>query len=429
MITGLRNPSGIDHVPYICTEELSPQSEVLGTDAQWFYLEAEEDDRLRVLLTMSIGTGRDFAKDKRLMEHVQKGRITKAMLKSTGKKEFSNEIIRRANLMGIDPTVFPRPKAWANPKRLTWMMDNKIGAAEEEWMVGEFESYLKMKDDEAADDIIPGSNIRKADRYKMRLYEAVFLEALRDAFLRRNDSLSRLQLDARNSVEERVVPFHELVCNKHNDETWIPLSKNFPFFHHELTESFYLPKEQDLTPEQVKRLLVEVRGRLNQVIQNWKTSGNGKMNMTNPGKVIKVRGVNDGIYDSNDEDEDDVIFVDDDRWQFAQNCGMHLGYFWCLCELHELTDECLQRCEGAGVTMDNIRATSVGGGVGTPKKVDTNGYSNVLSLITKQMANNQKLSLYNIETNEASDELSQLKSQIQFLKAERYQAQQWKATT
>ena len=69
MITGLRNPSGIDHFPYDYTEELSPQSEVLGTDAQRFYLEAEEDDRLRVLLTMSIGTGRDFAKDKWLMEH------------------------------------------------------------------------------------------------------------------------------------------------------------------------------------------------------------------------------------------------------------------------------------------------------------------------------------------------------------------------
>ena len=174
MINDLCNPSGIDHFPCLSTEELSPQSEVLGTDAQRFYLEVEEDDRLRVLLTMSIGTGRDLAKNERLLEHIKKGRMTKAMISTTGKKEFSNEIIRRANLMDIDPKVFPRPKAWANPKRLKWMMENKIDAAEEEWMMEEFDSYLKMKDDEAADDIIPGSNIRKADRYKMRLYEAVF---------------------------------------------------------------------------------------------------------------------------------------------------------------------------------------------------------------------------------------------------------------
>ena len=135
------------------------------------------------------------------------------MLGTTGKKEFSNEIVWRANLMDIDPKVFPWPKGWANPKRLKWLIENKIGTDEEEWVVEEFNSFLKKKDDEAADDIVPGSNIRKAGRYKMRLYEVVFLEALRDAFLRRNDLLSRLQLDARNSEAERVVPFEKLVCN------------------------------------------------------------------------------------------------------------------------------------------------------------------------------------------------------------------------
>ena len=74
------------------------------------------------------------------------------------------------------------------------------------------------------------------------------------------------------------------------------LLKN-PIFHHELTDTFSLPKEQELTPEQVKRFLVDVRGWLNQVIQNWKTSGNGKMNCTNPGKVmvVEVRGINGGV--------------------------------------------------------------------------------------------------------------------------------------
>ena len=46
---------------------------------------------------------------------------------------------------------------------------------------------------------IPGSNIRYSDKYKMRLYEAYFLDEFRDALLTRNDSLSRQELDARNS--------------------------------------------------------------------------------------------------------------------------------------------------------------------------------------------------------------------------------------
>ena len=131
------------------------------------------------------------------------------------------------------------------------------------------------------------------------------------------------------------------------------------------------------------------------MIQHWKTSANGKMNCTNLGKVVKVRGIGGGVDESDNEDKDDVIFIDNNRWQLAQNSGMHL-VFWCLCELNELIDECLQRCEGAGVTMDNIGATSVGGG--SSKKMDTKGHTNVLSLIQNQMANNQKLSLYNIKT-------------------------------
>ena len=116
-----------------------------------------------------------------------------------------------------------------------------------------------------ADDIVPGSNLHCSDKYKMRLYEAFFYEDFRDAFMRRNDSLSRVQLDARNSEKERVKPFFEIVCDKYNEKDWTPLSKPFPLFHHELIQSFDLPllEGQELTYKQTKRLLVEVRGRHN----------------------------------------------------------------------------------------------------------------------------------------------------------------------
>ena len=81
---------------------------------------------------------------------------------------------------------------------------------EENWVRSEFEAIIKKFDDEAAAEEVAGSNIRKSDRYKMRLYEAVFLEEFRDAFMKRNDSLSRAQLDARNSESDRVKPFEEI---------------------------------------------------------------------------------------------------------------------------------------------------------------------------------------------------------------------------
>ena len=45
-------------------------------------------------------------------------------------------------------------------------------------------------------------------------------------------------------------------------------------------------------------------------------------------KKFKIRGV-DGVVDTDDVDEvnDDIIFVDDDRWQFCQHVVTHLGYF------------------------------------------------------------------------------------------------------
>ena len=51
------------------------------------------------------------------------------------------------------------------------------------------------------------------------------------------------------------------------------------------------------------------------------------------------------------EVDNGVIFMDDDCWQFCQQFGMHLGYFWCLADLNHLTEDCTQKCKGVGVTM------------------------------------------------------------------------------
>ena len=255
----------------------------------------------------------------------------------------------------------PRPSAWKNPKRIEWLQENGINDDEKEWTYTSFDRLMDALDREAYNNIIPGSNIRLTDKYKMRLYEAYFLEEFRDTFLKRNDSLIRVDLDARNSETERVVPYHEIICDKYNDESWLPTSKLFPLFHHELVESFELPllPHQVLTYEQAKRLLVDIKGRLNLTIQNWKKSGNGKLNCHE--NEFKIRSAN-GTVEEEEEMGDGVIFVDNDCWQFCQNVGMHLGYFWCLSELNGLTDECTQNCAGAGVKMDNIRKTS-------PKKI------------------------------------------------------------
>ena len=65
-----------------------------------------------------------------------------------------------------------------------------------------------------------------------------------------------------------------------------------------------------------------------------------------------------GVSEGDKQLDDGIIFVHDDCWQFCQNVGMHLGYFWSLSELNKLIEECTQNCAGVGVKMDDIRKTN-----------------------------------------------------------------------
>ena len=72
MVRDIFEPTSIN--PFPRSEDCSSQL-IMSTccDAERLYLEIEEVDRLRVLLTFLIGTGRDLVNDKQLEEHVKKG--------------------------------------------------------------------------------------------------------------------------------------------------------------------------------------------------------------------------------------------------------------------------------------------------------------------------------------------------------------------
>ena len=81
--------------------------------------------------------------------------------------------------------------------------------------------------------------------------------------MKRNDSHSRAQLDARNSETDRVRSFEEIITDNYNNPSYGPKTHAFPLFHHEFTNSFSLPLDpfQFLTVEKTKRLLIKVSGR------------------------------------------------------------------------------------------------------------------------------------------------------------------------
>ena len=130
-----------------------------------------------------------------------------------------------------DSNKHPRPSAWKNLKCLEWLLEHPVKDAKCEWVYKTFDTLMTSLDLQAEEDIIPASNICLTDKYKMRLYKAFFSE-FRDLLICRNDSLRRSELDARNSASEATKPYHEIVCEKYNDENWKPMSSVFPLFHH-----------------------------------------------------------------------------------------------------------------------------------------------------------------------------------------------------
>ena len=124
------------------------------------------------------------------------------------------------------------------------------------------------------------------------------------------------------------------------------------------------------------------------------------------------------MTDATDEN-DNVIFVDDDRWQFCQLVGMHLGYFWCLSELNELTDECTQNCEGVGVKVNEVRNTSTGS---NKKKRSESSIKTMIDSFEKQSRRMETQTGKQVELNLVRDSLSELNNSLICLKAEKYEA-------
>ena len=60
---------------------------------------SDRSDRIRLLLTLSLGSTRDLATETRLKQHVKAGRIERGRISLRGKVEYNAEIVRRAKYL------------------------------------------------------------------------------------------------------------------------------------------------------------------------------------------------------------------------------------------------------------------------------------------------------------------------------------------
>ena len=188
----------------------------------------------------------------------------------------------------------------------------------------------------------------------MFLYDLALLhDNHRDQFVRQFDSLTRREIDARNS-EDFPDDIWTLVCNEYNNSLWVPLTEQFPDMHSMFRVRMSLPLvlgELPMTPENAKKSVKSLWAQFKSAHSNWSASGNGKEGRAiTDTKIVRLNGT---VYEPTDDDvaDDGYVYVDDDRFKFCENqqSQLALAYFWAAIESLGLTSFCLQNLGHMGL--------------------------------------------------------------------------------
>jgi hypothetical protein len=121
------------------------------------------------------------------------------------------------------------------------------------------------------------ANRNWAESNWLRLYCAAFDDNARPLMLTKDDCMTRLELDARNS-SKRSPSYYQVVAENYNSDT-VYVTKALPSLHDDFADQIVL-RFQDLpggsmTAEQVKNRLSDARAKLIPVVYRWEQSGNG----------------------------------------------------------------------------------------------------------------------------------------------------------
>ena len=126
-----------------------------------------------------------------------------------------------------------------------------------------------------------------------------------------------------------------------------------------------MPDKEEMTELAVKHAYTDAKGKMNIALANWKLSGNGKGNLK-----AKVRGLG---YDDEITDNNNVTFVNDDRFNFVSQ--LHIAYFWSLSDICGLTYHISQNCLALNETLnyDGTKETSGTSGMVCGRTTSTEG--------------------------------------------------------
>ena len=163
----------------------------------------------------------------------------------------------------------------------------------------------------------------------LRMIHCLTVDSVKESYLQRNNSLSRLELDRRNGPT--AIPRVEVMIASHyNDETFRPRSLSLPNLHDDFLVSMNLSLEIvpcTITPDQVSRWLADRKAKLVLIINKWEKSGNGSGNRKEGDDMF---GQPDELHEYQD---------DDNRANFLGYNRSSLLYYWHMAIQHEFLSQ------------------------------------------------------------------------------------------
>jgi hypothetical protein len=203
-------------------------------------------------------------------------------------------------------------------------------------------------------------------------------DTIKRAYLKKDDSLTRSELDARKSQDHHVQTLHELAVHKFNDPNWIPFTRAIPSLHSTFKHPIQCLKreEYDLTVEKSKSILQTMKTHVSRLMAAYNKSGNGSDQLAEDGEGVDFNKI--GHFDAQlakaNSQEGDNLIDGDDRQSFLSKAGGSVPalYWWDTLDTHKLL-HCTQgtlkgSCAADGVAASNTAYGSRPRGSGRKKR-------------------------------------------------------------
>ena len=285
---------------------------------------------------------------------------------------YKLEIERRSKYNNQDPEKkdHPRPTQWKKPRVMQWLADNPIEDEQQiAWIVQmekDYRGIIYAANNEAVSSQSSSSSastrrpawcIEKV----MRLIHVSVEDNVRVEYAARYAADTREELDARSSQNmERVIP-EQLIANLMNDREYEPVSLVLPDLHSTFAETRDLSYDGcmhvDVTSDDVKVKMADLKVKLYKIIAAYNISGNGDGNSNLVDEdadwvPLASTDENYGHWDRN-------MFKDDNRSNFTFTFGEVPLYAWHLWDEFQMFATVLARLNTSqAASADSVSNTT-----------------------------------------------------------------------